>query len=563
MKIYLIQPPIEDFYTTPVRNIPQGLLSLAAGLNQHELRLLDLRTGKPRKIELPAELKPIRQFYREGDASPFGLYKAYYRFGLSASEIRQVLPNDGDCYLISSLFTTYAATTYELIRLIGEIAPRANIIVGGPQATIQPDEMFREGADFVIRGEGEIALPLLLQALESAQPALKQIPNLSWCDDTGQIRHNPVNNIANLDDLPFANYRVTGMPSYYFQKRPQAMIISSRGCPHRCAFCCIHQTMGGDYRVRSVENVLAEMTTKIAQGFRSFDFEDDHLGGARDWFLALLKGIQRQFGNLNLSLQAMNGITAANLDEEILAAMWQAGFRSLNLALVTPSEARQRHIRRPFGTGKYLQVAETAQRLGFFITTYLIIGLPGDRAEDLLAAILFLAPIPTLIGPSLFYLVPGTATFRLCAELGQIPSSALCYRSAFFPVESKGCDRTAAMTLFRICRILNFMREVIDLDLKSDCPKIVNDGIYIDKITTGCERWHLIGLGLLHLLFERGILCGTRRKEGDFYPLQKEIYNPGLIEQFIRGTWQISGIRRPAKMTNIEFLDKYLNLGLE
>jgi hypothetical protein len=93
--------------------------------------------------------------------------------------------------------------------------------------------------------------------------------------------------------------------------------------------------MGTRYRMRSVENVLAEMTEKIEQGFRSFDFEDDHLGGDRKWFLALLKGINIRFAGLDLSLQAMNGITAANLDSEILSAMWTAGFRSLNLALVT------------------------------------------------------------------------------------------------------------------------------------------------------------------------------------------------------------------------------------
>jgi len=560
MKIYLIQPPLEDFYATPLRNIPQGLLSLAANLSQHELRLLDLRSGKPHKIELPSELKPVRQFYRSDDVSPFGLYKDYYRFGLSKAEIKLVLPKDGDLYLISSLFTTYAETTYELIQLIRESATMAKIIVGGAQATIQPEELLQYGADFVIRAEGEVALRLLLEELRKTQPDLTRIPNLSWRVSDGIVRHNPVKYIADLDAQPFPDYRLPGVSSYYYQKKPHAMLITSRGCPYRCAYCCIHQTMGSRYRVRSVENVLSEISQKIEQGFRSFDFEDDHLGGDRSWFLALLNGIRQRFAGHDIVLHAMNGITVTNLDEEILSAMWQAGFRSLNLALVSPSEARQRQIRRPFGTEQYFRVAETARRLGFFITTYLIIGLAGDRAADLLEAILLLASFPTLIGLALFYLVPGTETFRQMASQGQIPPSPLCYRSAFYPIDSEDCDRTAAMTLFRICRILNFMREIIDIDPKPVYPEIVEDSIYIRGKNSGRERRHLLGLGLLHLLFERGILYGTGWKEGDFYPLQKEIYKPELLDRFLQATWQICGTRRPVKMTASEFIAKYLIL---
>ena len=550
----MIQPPIEDFYTTPIRNIPQGLLALAANLPKYEVNLLDLRSGARREIVPPLELASVRQFYRPEDASPFGLYKRYYRFGLGEAEIRQTLPRDGDCYLISSLFTTYAETVFELIRLIREIVPESKIIIGGAAATIQPVEFLKQGADFVIRGEGELALPCLLNELVKTQPSLSQIPNLVWRNDKGEIRENPVQLIEDLDSLPFADYRTPGTPPYYFQQKPHAMLITSRGCPHRCSFCCIHQTMGSRYRLRSVENVLDEMADKIAQGFRSFDFEDDHLGGERDWFLALLKGIAERFAGLNLSLQAMNGITANNLDEEILSAMWRAGFHSLNLALVTPSEARQRQLGRPFGTEQYLEVVEYANKLGFFITTYLIIGLPGDRAEDLLESILFLAPLPVLIGPALFYLVPGTASFYQFLRFDQVPASALCYRSSFYPIDGKECSRVAAMTIFRICRILNFIREVIDSEKKPPCPKIESDRIFLEKNLNGRQNQVSLGLGLLKLLFERGILYGTGRKERDFYPIIREIYDQALIEQFLNSAWQISGLRRPIILQKGEFV---------
>jgi len=559
MKIYLIQPPIEDFYSTPSRNIPHGLFSIAANLPGYEISLLDLRSGKSRKIRPPGELTAVGPFYRPDDASPFGLYKAYYRFGLAAAEIRQILPADGVIYLISSLFTTYAETVYELIRLIRVVAPGAKIIIGGAHATIQPEELLTHGADFVIRGEGEVALPALLKELEGTQPELARIPNLSWRGTEGAVHHNPVRYIDNLDALPFADYRTPGAPVYYYRNKPHAMLVTSRGCPYHCAFCCIHQTMGNRYRLRSVENVLAEMAEKVAQGFRSFDFEDDHLGGNRFWFLNLLNGIAQRFAGLDLSLQAMNGITATSLDDEILTAMHRAGFRSLNLALVTPSEMRQKQIHRPFGTDKYLRVTETARQLGFFITTYLIIGLPGDRAEELLKSILFLAPQPTLIGPALFYLTPGTAIFQHYANLGDVPVSPLCYRSSFYPIENGECDRTAAFTLFRICRILNFMREVIDTEGNTRPPDVTHDRIFPGKRISGRDSRMKLGLGLLRLLFGREILYGTGRKKDDYYPIEKEVYSPELIRLFLHSEWRISGIRRSINLTKSEFFAQYLS----
>jgi hypothetical protein len=68
------------------------LLSLAANLDGHELKLLDLRFGKQQQIKISEELQPFGKFYRQDDASPFGLYKKYCRFGLSVAEMRRAIP---------------------------------------------------------------------------------------------------------------------------------------------------------------------------------------------------------------------------------------------------------------------------------------------------------------------------------------------------------------------------------------------------------------------------------------------------------------------------------------
>jgi hypothetical protein len=88
MKILLIQPPVRDFYQTPIRTQPIGLSSLAAVLAEknHEVEILDCQVrGRRKKIPLPEKFSYIKEFFPEGDLSPFRLYSCFYHFGLSLS----------------------------------------------------------------------------------------------------------------------------------------------------------------------------------------------------------------------------------------------------------------------------------------------------------------------------------------------------------------------------------------------------------------------------------------------------------------------------------------------
>ncbi|MDD5765669.1 MAG: radical SAM protein [Candidatus Marinimicrobia bacterium] len=549
--ICLIQPPIEDFYGTPIRNYPLGLLSVAAAIREFHPTLIDLRNAKPRPVSLPAALKGVSPFYRPDDASPFSLYKRFYRFGLSDDEITQLIPGEFDIFLISAMFTTYSETVFQLIRLIHERKPSAVIIVGGADASVRPENYLQVGADFVIAGEGEIAAKCLLDELEKTTPNFGSVPNLVW-QKGNKIVHNPVEWIVDLDALPFADAQTPGTPDYFLNDKLHAMILASRGCPNRCEFCSIHLTMGDRYRIRSVSNVLDEMGEKIAAGIRSFDFEDDHFGGNRRWLAEFLDGVIERFPDFHLSLQAMNGITASNLNAEILKKMKQAGFSSLNVSLVTPGETMQTNLKRPFGTKKFIEIVNSAHSIGLSVTAYIIIGLPCETTAEILNAILLLAGLPCLIGPSLFYLVPSTPVFDRLQDSGKVPDSTLCYRSSHYPVETQDCTRLSAMTLFRICRIVNFLKSLADDGFPSVEIDSDDDKIHIPEGVSGKESQKLLGVSLLRRLYHTGILYGTGKKQNGAYPLVREKYSPELLESFLNHDWKICGFRSGNTITKAE-----------
>jgi len=530
--ICLIQPPIEDFYTTINRNIPFGLLSIGAALApKHKVHLLDLRCGSAHKIPIPPELQAVKPYYRPDDASPFSLYKSYQRFGLTPKQITAVLPADADVFLVSALFSTYVPETLEIISLIREKYPNSTIISGGSGAIFHPEEFFAAGVDFIINGEGEIAVPQLLAELESNAPDFTSVPNLIW-RARGKIQQTPKVPIANLDTLPFPDYTLPGTPQYFHHGRQHAILMTSRGCPYNCTFCSIHHIFGTKYRFRSASNVLAEMEEKVRQGFRSFDFEDDHFGGDKERLKQLLDGIIEHFGKYDLALQAMNGITANNLDNEILLKMKQAGFSALNLSLVTPERFRQDALHRPFDTRQFTSIVAAAHRIGLKITAYLIIGLPGDTVENNLRSILFLADLPVLIGPSLFYLVPGTPIFDNLNNSGRIPAAVRCYRASFFPYERPDFSRESALTLFRICRIINFLKAIKEYNYQPAKYQIIKNAVIISPGLSGKQNRITLGFALLELLKKTGKLYGTSRKQGCSYPLVEEKYTKGLIDRF-------------------------------
>ncbi|MBU1065501.1 cobalamin B12-binding domain-containing protein [bacterium] len=148
--VCLIQPPIDDFYATPIRNIPLGLLSIGASLKaKHNISLIDLRYPKPHKTPVPEELADASAYYRSEDASPFSLYKSYSRFGTHSKDIAKLIPGDIDVFLVSALFSTYINEALEVITLIRQKKERASIIAGGSGAMFHADEFFNAGTDFI------------------------------------------------------------------------------------------------------------------------------------------------------------------------------------------------------------------------------------------------------------------------------------------------------------------------------------------------------------------------------------------------------------------------------
>jgi len=196
--------------------------------------------------------------------------------------ISKILNSDFDCLGITALhedkdFLVAAARAVK--------ANRKNAIVcaGGYLPSLSTEPLLTEcpELDFVIRGEGEHSTREVFRRIAANQNWL-DAPGVA-CRQNGRVVMNaPPPLIDDLDSLPFPARDVLS------QARNRDLLFavasSSRGCYHRCSFCCVHHfyglSGGKAPRFRSPSNFVDELEHVIATtGVRDFAFiSEDFLG---------------------------------------------------------------------------------------------------------------------------------------------------------------------------------------------------------------------------------------------------------------------------------------------
>ena len=109
MNICLVNPPIEDFYTTGIRRQPLGLLYIAAALKSagYDPSFINCHTKKRAVIDMPPEFAYLKKYMLMPGPCRFP-FAHYTHYGMSWQEIEKRLSrSSADLYLVSSMFTTY------------------------------------------------------------------------------------------------------------------------------------------------------------------------------------------------------------------------------------------------------------------------------------------------------------------------------------------------------------------------------------------------------------------------------------------------------------------------
>ncbi len=503
-------------------------------------------------ISFPEEFSHLREFYVK-DNSPIKLFQKFQHFGARWEEIGEVfLMEKPDIIGISSLFTTYFEEVLKCASLAKRMLKNVKVVVGGNHPSTDPEAFLgSDFVDFVVRGDGEIPFYKLLLSFEGKIP-LSDVENLSY-KRGGKIVHNPVRLVENIEMFHPVNLNGLSLKKYKRGNRRYVFIEFSRGCPFRCNFCSLHTKYGGRMRFRSPQKVVNEMEY-LREEFNVdiFDFTDDYLIYSKREFRDFLKYVIESKKLKGIELCSTNGIPMEKLDREILYLMKRAGFKDINISLVSTNKNSLKRMNRPSSVEIFERIYPTLVELDFFTTVYLIYGLEGEDWRDVLNSIFYLLKKRVLIGPSILYATPGTGIYERFSK--GIPLKLL--RSSTASVLTENFTTRDLMTLFSITRLANFLKRLVDnFDslkyVEKDFKKVPEGEFVVRGIKVPDEF-------LLKLIFSTKKIWGYRilnKKDFLLKYFERKNLNEKIVASFLKGVknLKISGVRGKKSILGEEF----------
>ncbi len=298
------------------------------------------------------------------------------------------------------------------------------VIVCGADATDHAGAYLRQGADYVIQGEGEDTLGRLMDVLEGRDPLpIAEVAGLIWRDGERVLRRNAGRPpMTRLDEIPFPAWDLVDVPRYrslwrsrhgYFSMN----MVTTRGCPYHCNWCS-KPIWGQRYNSRSPENVVAELE------FLRSSFQPDHIWFADDIF-GLKPGWVERFGNLirekQLTVRFKCQMRADLVKPSVVDGLKAAGCETVWLG----AESGSQRILDAMEKGTTVEQIRDARRLlagaGIQVGFFLQFGYPGEARADIDLTLGMVRDLmPEDIGISVSYPLPGTGFYeRVRAQLGR------------------------------------------------------------------------------------------------------------------------------------------------
>ena len=295
--------------------------------------------------------------------------------------------------------------------------PATTIGLIGAHAAVLPTETLK--ASHAIDWVGRKEFDFTCKDVADGTP-FSGVPGLSYKKD-GKIIHNPERElIHDMDSLPWVvdvYKRDLKIEKYSigYLKEPYISLYTGRGCPAQCTFCLWPQTIGGHkYRVRSAENVAAEMAhaKKLFPQVQEFFFDDDTFTAN----LPRAREIARKLKPLGLTWSCNS---RANVNYETIKLMKDCGLRLFLVGYESGNQQILDRIKKGITIEEAKQFTQACKEIGVMIHGTFILGLPVETKETIEETIRYAMELDVFsIQVSLAAPYPGTELYEMARQNG-------------------------------------------------------------------------------------------------------------------------------------------------
>lgn len=410
----------------------------------------------------------------------------------------------------------------DLLAQIQEAKRRGKrVAVGGPYPTALPDEVLAVDTDYLILDEGEVTLPLFVEAIARGETSGIYRSNGEKPDVTG---------------TPIPRFDLLEMDAY-----SEMSVQFSRGCPFQCEFCDIIVLYGRKPRTKTPQQLLAELDRLYELGWRRsiFMVDDNFIGNKRNvkLFLKELQPWMVEHG-YPFSFATEASVDLAK-DQELMDAMVACNFGAVFLGIETPDAESLAMTQKYQNTRDPLSEAvKNIARSGLRVMAGFIIGFDGEKSGAGRRIVQFVeqTTIPTALF-SMLQALPDTALWHRLAKEGRLRG------------QSSTGNQTSLMNFVPTRPLEEIAREYVEafwelydpsrfLDRTYRHFRLLGEANYPKKNKAPKPFSWVTARAILTIAWRQGVLRKTRWQFwGNLFNMYR--YNPGGITSYLSTCAQI------------------------
>lgn len=285
----------------------------------------------------------------------------------------------------------------------------APVVLGGAGYSILPDAVLaRLGADYGVRGDGEVVFPVLLDRLERGED-VAGLPGVHVAGRGGAAAPDF------LDDLDALAGPDEGLWAGLDPAAPDLWVPvqSRRGCPNDCAYCSTASVQGRRIRCRSPELTVEDVERLARAGFSRFYFVDNSFNLPEPHALELCRLLREVRPRVTWRCI----LYPHRIGEELVRALAGAGCVEVALGFESGNERVLQELNKRFGPADVERASALLARHGIRRMGFLLLGGPGETRASVHESLTFAESL-------------GLETLRITAGIRLYPGTPLARRAA-------------------------------------------------------------------------------------------------------------------------------------
>jgi len=275
--------------------------------------------------------------------------------------------------------TCYSASlesVQKLIPIIRKANPQAYIMCGGPYCTLS--EKHVAGADLTAIGEAEEYIVEMLERLVQ-EKSLEGIPGVIYRKNGELIRNKGIMQAKDLNSNRPTSFELARDKEYgYFfgiRLRDITGMITSRGCPFRCAYCV--NTAKLPYRARAVDNVIEEIQEYHNRGYRHLVFYDDNFLFNKKRAMEIMDEIIRR--QIRMKIIVLGRVDSA--DPVLYRKLKEAGVTIILFGVESANQDVLDFYHKQVTVQQIREAVRMCNQMGILSYGWFIIGAPMETRE--------------------------------------------------------------------------------------------------------------------------------------------------------------------------------------